>query len=44
MTLSIEQQALSTEEYTDKERYEPNGGQEIKKWKRLYTRRISKKA
>lgn len=34
---------LSTEEYADKERYEPNGGQEIKKWKRLYARRISKK-
>ncbi|WP_264685734.1 MULTISPECIES: WO male-killing family protein Wmk [unclassified Wolbachia] len=24
---------LSTEEYADKERYEPNGGQEIKKWR-----------
>ncbi|MFT4327944.1 MAG: XRE family transcriptional regulator [Wolbachia pipientis] len=35
---------LSIEEYADKERYEPNGGQEIKKWKRLYARRISKKA
>lgn len=35
---------LSTEEYADKERYEPNRGQEIKKWKRLYARRISKKA
>ncbi|WP_264375518.1 MULTISPECIES: helix-turn-helix domain-containing protein [unclassified Wolbachia] len=35
---------LSIEEYADKERYEPNGGQEIKKWKRIYARRISKKA
>ncbi|WP_338482348.1 helix-turn-helix transcriptional regulator [Wolbachia endosymbiont (group A) of Ophion costatus] len=35
---------LSTEEYADKERYEPNGGQEIKKWKGIYSRRISKKA
>ncbi|WP_281508824.1 helix-turn-helix domain-containing protein [Wolbachia endosymbiont (group B) of Pandemis cinnamomeana] len=35
---------LSIEEYADKERYEPNGGQEIKKWKRIYSRRISEKA
>ena len=32
---------LSTEEYADKERYEPNGGQEIKKWKRIYTKQKS---
>ena len=31
---------LSTKEYADKERYEPNGGQEIKKWRiiRGYTK------
>ncbi|MFP3020946.1 MAG: hypothetical protein ACEY3F_06500 [Wolbachia sp.] len=32
---------LSIEEYADKERCEPNGGQEIKKWKRIYTKQKS---
>ncbi|CQD11061.1 Putative transcriptional regulator [Wolbachia endosymbiont wPip_Mol of Culex molestus] len=35
---------LSTEEYADKERYEPNGGQEIKKWRIIRGYTQSKKA
>ncbi|MFP3025014.1 MAG: hypothetical protein ACEY3L_01715, partial [Wolbachia sp.] len=38
---------LSIEEYADRESIgctSQNGGQEIKKWKRIYSRRISKKA